>query len=57
MRVLGGPRLGEPASGWSALSFALAVEPPHVRDAAQSGDTELLRTAARLLHVDRTTGD
>ena len=28
-----------------------------LRDAAQSGDTELLRTAMRLLHLDRTTDE
>ncbi|HOF86756.1 MAG TPA: beta galactosidase jelly roll domain-containing protein [Armatimonadota bacterium] len=36
VRVLSGPKLGEPVGGWSVLPFALAVQPRYVRDAAQS---------------------
>ncbi len=36
VRVLAGPQLGEPVSGWTVLSCALAEQPRHVRDAARS---------------------
>ncbi len=42
VRLLAGPKLGEPApgwttyNGWTVLPCALAVEPRHVRDAARS---------------------
>lgn len=36
VRVLSGPKLGEPTSGWTMLSCALAAEPRYVRDAARS---------------------
>ncbi len=36
VRVLAGGSLGEPVFGWTVLPCALAAQPRHVRDAAQS---------------------
>ena len=51
-----------PAEALAFLSNTLTNRLMHapstaLRDAAQSGDAELLHAATRLLHLDRTSGD